>query len=188
MVKGLRERKALEVVIRPTLKAYLAEITVLVLSLLAILSAPLVPKPYSNYWYAIPLLVIVISYFASKRAFLLSLPPLVVSMIFYNLFGPLHALIGAVLVVIEFYVLTIYVKSIKYVLSEEGLVISVEFPLYSKVRSIPRNVIGEVTVETNTLGKLMGYSEIIIKLRSGEEVRIEAVPKELAEKARELIT
>ncbi|ALU12698.1 hypothetical protein EYM_06550 [Ignicoccus islandicus DSM 13165] len=178
----------MEVVIKPTLRAYFSEILMLILSAIAILAAPLVPESYRSYWYALPIAVIALSYFVSKRAFVLTLISLLPSMILFYLYGPLYAALALIVVAVEFYMLVIYVRSMKYVLSDEGLTISVEFPLYSKVRSIPKNVIGEVTVATDALGKLMGYSEIIIKLRNGEEVKIEAAPKELAEKVKELIT
>ena len=178
----------MEVIIKPTLRAYLGEIFILFLVLISILVAPLIPREYSSYWYALPAAIVFISYFVSKRALVLTVIPTVIAAVLFYLYGPIFALIGAAVTIVEFYLLILYIRSIKYILSDEGLTISIEFPLYSKVRSLPKNVIGEVTISTDALGKLMGYSEIVIKLRNGEEVKIEAAPKELAEKVKKLIT
>jgi hypothetical protein len=68
-------------------------------------------------------------------------------------------------------------------------VISVEFPLYSKTRSIPKNTIAEVTVESSLAGKVLGYASVVVKLRTGETVEIHGVPKKKAQElTKKLIT
>ena len=107
--------------------------------------------------------------------------PLIVAAVGKRLRQPLLPLAGAALALAELLYVITYVRSIKYVFKEDGLVISVEFPLYSKTRSIPRNSIAEVTVESSLAGKLLGYANVIVKLRSGEVVSITGVPKKKAQ-------
>ncbi len=169
-----------EVVIRPTLRAKLGELIALFLALVLSVLSPFVPFPY---WLAASIALLVIVFFrASKKVFVGTLVPIALSAAGAKLALLYLSALGAAIALTEIWVIVLTIRSTKYVFKDDGLVISVEMPFYSKTRSIPKDSMTEVTVETSVSGKLLRYSTVVVKLRTGEKVTIPGVPAKEAER------
>ncbi|UXD22700.1 hypothetical protein IPA_07460 [Ignicoccus pacificus DSM 13166] len=172
--------------VKPTVKAYLGEIAILILSILGSIAAPLFPQQYQWFWYAIPIALIIISFFISKRAFVLALIALVPGAVGYY-FSKYFAMVTIPIALVELYLLFKYISSIRYIIKEDGVTVSVDFIFMSSTRTIPKDSISELQVNTGPLGKILGYADIEIKLKNKGEIKIDGVPKDAADKVRKML-
>jgi membrane protein YdbS with pleckstrin-like domain len=172
--------------IKPTAKAFLGEISFLAFSIIVSLASLVIPTEQGTLWYILPVSLIVASFFISKRTFLLTLVALVPGTIgFY--FSRALALISLPIALIELYLLAKYISSIRYLIREDGVTISVDFVLMSTTRTIPKDSISEIQVNTGPLGKLLGYAQIGIKLKGKGEIKIDGVPKGAADEVKRML-
>ena len=166
------------IVLRPALRAKAGELFWFFVALILSLASPFLGW---ELWGALVAVAIALSALTIRKKAIGVVIPLVVAAVSKRLGRPSLAVAGAALALVELLYVITYVRSVKYVFKDDGLVISVEFPLYSKTRSIPRSSIAEVTVESSLAGKVLGYANVIVKLRSGEVVVITGVPKKKAQ-------
>ncbi|NPA85635.1 MAG: PH domain-containing protein [Crenarchaeota archaeon] len=172
------------VVIRPTIRAKAGELILSSLTI-ALCVGAMVLDWYT--WLAGAVALGMISLLSARKWFPAVLVPLAVAGAGKYLGLATLSVAATVIAILEVVYLIIYVRSIKYYFKEDGLVISIEFPLYSKTRSIPKSSIAEVAVESSVAGKILGYANVIVKLRSGEEVVISGVPKKAAQELKKLL-
>ncbi len=152
---------------------------------LSILSMLLFPPEYKWYWYAIPAVVLLIALIKRDRLVLaLAGIPLVTAMILYYFAGKL-ALISLVIVAIEYFALYDYVKKIKYIFTGDSIIIEVNSKFFSETKKIPLGAISSITVVSGFTEKMLGYADIIVKMKDRSEIRITGVPLKIAKEVSE---
>ena len=164
---------------KPTLRSKVGEIMVLLLIFIYSLISPFINKALAL---LILMIVATLSIVVLRRKLVLALVPLILAGSARSLDSLELSIFSAAFTLLEMWLVILYAKSTEYYISDEGLVIKVEFLFYSKARNVPKGSIAEVSVESSPIGKLLGYSNVTVKLRSGENIIISGVPKEAAEK------
>jgi len=164
---------------KPTLRARAGELFFLALALALNVASPFVEDVYL--WASLAAIA-VLSVLILKKKAVLVLVPLAFTAAAVYLTNPLLLVISSIISLIEVGFIIIYTNSVEYYFNDDGLIIRVELPVYSKTRNVPKSTIAEVSVESSPVGKLLGYSNVTVKLRTGEVVNVVGVPKGDAEK------